>query len=66
LVMGLLIAFMLLSACNTNDDAKYVPWAGESTSQIERLNEAGVDYKTQNGKIWIMEKDVKKAVQCCS
>jgi ABC-type enterochelin transport system substrate-binding protein len=59
-----LISFMLLSACNTN--AKYVPWAGESANQIERLNEAGIDYKTQKGEIWIKEKDVKKAVQCCS
>lgn len=66
LVTVIFILFMLLSACNTNDDEKYAPWAEESANQIKRLNKAEIDYKTQNGEIWIKENDVKKAVQCCS
>ena len=67
-IMGtlFLMSFILLQACNNNYDSNYVYWTKETANQIERLNDAGVQYKIQNGEVWVNEKDVNNVVQCCS
>jgi hypothetical protein len=53
-----------LTACNQNES--YTNWTDSTDNQTQRLDEAGIKYEIREGEIWIREKDLKKAVACCS
>jgi hypothetical protein len=56
---------VLLAACS-NTKESYTHWTDSTDNQIQRLDEAGIKYVIREGEIWISEKDLKKAVACCS
>lgn len=55
---------VLLAACNTEES--YTDWTDSTDNQIQRLNDAGIKYEIREGEIWVRDKDLKKAVACCS
>ncbi|WP_158735808.1 hypothetical protein [Alteribacillus sp. YIM 98480] len=65
--------FVVLVGCNSEQENQKV-WVEPSTSSqatinsaIERLSEAEVDFKIDdNGRVMVSEKDMEKAVICCS
>lgn len=62
-----LVFVMLLFGCNSKDDEdKYVYWTEKTESQIERLDDANINYEIKDGEIWVREKDMFKVVACCS
>jgi hypothetical protein len=62
-----LSAVLLLQGCSTNEsEQKLVEWGEYSTSQEERLKKNGIDFKVEDDKIYIEEKDLNKAAACCS
>lgn len=57
-------ALLMLAACNTEES--YTHWTDSTDNQIQRLDEAGIKYEIREGEIWVRDKDLKKAVACCS
>lgn len=58
---------VVLAACNTEES--YTHWTDRTDrtdNQIQRLDEAGIKYEIREGEIWVRDKDLKKAVACCS
>lgn len=53
-----------LTACNQNES--YTHWTDSTDNQTQRLDEAGIKYEIREGEIWVREKDLKKAMACCS
>ncbi|MBM7097596.1 hypothetical protein JSY36_17825 [Bacillus sp. H-16] len=50
----------------SEEESRYVEWASHSESQIQRLQDAIIMFEVRDGTIWIKEKDVTKAVMCCT
>ena len=61
--MGLLI-IISLTACNPKETYTY--WTERTDNQIQRLNEGKIKYEIRDGAIWVRDKDLKKAMACCS
>jgi hypothetical protein len=55
---------IFLAACNTKETYAY--WTDRTDIQIQRLDKAGIKYEVREGEIWVREKDLKKAMACCS
>ncbi|WP_226647238.1 hypothetical protein [Mesobacillus subterraneus] len=55
---------VLLAACNSEES--YTHWTDSTDNQIQRLDDAGIKYEIREGEIWVRDKDLKKAVACCS
>ncbi|MBT2684726.1 hypothetical protein [Bacillus sp. ISL-37] len=53
-----------LTACTQNES--YTHWTDSTDNQTQRLDEARIKYEIREGEIWVREKDLKKAVACCS
>lgn len=66
--IGLLILCVaFLQACSLDStESKMVEWGEYSQSQEKRLNENGIKFEVKNDFIYIDEKDVDKASNCCS
>lgn len=65
----LVITFVLvifLFGCNSNENDNYVYWTEKTDNQLERLDEANINYEIKNGEIWVREKDMFEVVACCS
>ena len=61
--IGLLI-MISLTACNPNESYSY--WTERTDYQIKRMDEAKIEYEIRDGAIWVRDKDLKKAMACCS
>ena len=59
-----LSVLVLLAACNAEES--YTHWTDSTENQTQRLDEAGIKYEIREGEIWVRDKDLKKAVVCCS
>ncbi|WP_214891744.1 hypothetical protein [Exiguobacterium sp. s142] len=67
MLVVLLSAILFLQGCSTNEsDQELVEWGEYSTSQEERLKKNRIDFKVEDDTIYIEEKDLNKAVACCS
>ena len=53
-----------LTACNPNESYSY--WTERTDYQIKRMDEAKIEYEIRDGAIWVRDKDLKKAMACCS
>jgi hypothetical protein len=58
------VLLTILSACNT--DGNYVYWTVETENQIQRLDDAKVEYVLKEGEIWVREDDMYKVIACCT
>lgn len=61
LIFSVLIVF---TACNTNESYTY--WTDRTDNQIQRLDEAKIEYEVREDEIWVREKALEKVVACCS
>ncbi|WP_226682984.1 hypothetical protein [Sutcliffiella horikoshii] len=66
LIITGLFSLVLLSACSSQNNDTYVYWTEKTDNQIQRLNQAKINYEIRHGDIWIREKDTRKVVACCS
>lgn len=71
IVSALIILFLIVGisqACDSNkEEAEHeVNWGEYNDSSVERLKENRIDYKIKDGNIYIQEKDLSKAQNCCS
>jgi flagellar biosynthesis/type III secretory pathway M-ring protein FliF/YscJ len=69
LILGaLILVISILQACKVNDEAiNYeTNWGEHSDSAVKRLKENNIDYKVDDGIIYIQKKDLNKAQDCCS
>lgn len=64
LTVGLLL-LIPLTGCSP-EDSNFIHWADKTESQIKRLENSNIKYELRNNEIWIKEKDLDKAVSCCS
>jgi hypothetical protein len=62
----LLFLIMLLTACQSDEKREYISWGEEDKSALERLEDNGIDYKVENGKIFIPKEQMSKATACCT
>ncbi|WP_230501396.1 hypothetical protein [Sutcliffiella rhizosphaerae] len=55
-------------ACKTEEisNENFVHWTEKTDNQLQRLDEARIKYEIRDMEIWINEKDLDKAVVCCS
>jgi hypothetical protein len=53
-----------LSACSIEETYTY--WTDKTDNQIQRLEEANINYEIRETEIWVIEKDRDKVVACCS
>ncbi|MDV2884813.1 hypothetical protein RYX45_06460 [Alkalihalophilus pseudofirmus] len=73
-ILMLFILSMVLTSCNIGSKTYEVIWAEQSTSSeetidsaIKRLSDAKIDFIIDDsGNILINERDLNKAVMCCS
>lgn len=62
-----LSATLFLQGCSANgSDQEFVEWGEYSTSQEERLKKNRIEFRVEDEKIYIKEKDIDKVVACCS
>lgn len=60
------VSILFLSSCSNSAD-HYISWTDDATeNNIQRLDEANIKYEIREGQIWIRERDLDKAVMCCS
>ncbi|MFD1032981.1 hypothetical protein ACFQ1X_16245 [Metaplanococcus flavidus] len=63
----MILSILFLQACGVSDEKDYeVSWGDYSDSAVERLEENNIDYEVRNQVIFIKEKDLNKAQDCCS
>lgn len=58
-------SLLFLSGCSPSAD-HYINWTDTTGGQTERLDEANIKYEIREGQVWIRERDLDKAVRCCS
>jgi hypothetical protein len=55
-----IIVIGLLFGCSPA--AEYIYWTEETENQLQRLNEAKINYEIRNGEIWVKERDMDKVI----
>jgi hypothetical protein len=63
---ALIFLIMLLTACQSDKKREYISWGEADKGIIERLENGGVDYKVENGKVYIPKDQMSKATSCCT
>lgn len=67
MIVSLIISAIFLQGCSiSNTDSEMVEWGEYSESQEKRLKKNGIKFEVKNERIYIDEKDVNKASNCCS
>lgn len=61
-----MVCVMFLSACQKEENRKYVHWGEITENDKKRLTENGIDFKVKNENLYIPEDQMKKAVACCT
>lgn len=64
--ISVLLLTMLVTACQSNEKREYISWGNESKSAIERLADHKIDYKVEDGIIYIPKDQMSKATSCCT
>lgn len=59
------LLILLLTACQ-NGEREYIHWSEAEENVTERLRDGGVDYKVENGEIYIPKDQLKRATYCCT
>jgi hypothetical protein len=62
----LMLVFLLTACTEEKKDDIYFYWGLDSEISVKQLIKSNINYKVENGEIWIKEKDRKKAIVCCS
>lgn len=63
----LILCVFILSACGSNGEISYdAEWGDYSDSNVKTLEENNINYEVKDGVIFIEEKDLNKAQNCCS
>ncbi|KGX91182.1 hypothetical protein N781_05385 [Pontibacillus halophilus JSM 076056 = DSM 19796] len=57
-------SLMACSACSGGDTYTY--WTDTTENQIQRLDEASINYEIRDDEIWVDEEEMDKVVACCS
>jgi flagellar biosynthesis/type III secretory pathway M-ring protein FliF/YscJ len=62
----ILFLVLLITACQNNENREYIHWSKAEESVIKRLDNGTIDYKIENGNVYIPKDQLKKATVCCS
>jgi flagellar biosynthesis/type III secretory pathway M-ring protein FliF/YscJ len=62
----ILLLIVLLTACQNKENREYIHWSEAGENVTERLRDGGVDYKVENGEIYIPRDQLKRATYCCT
>ncbi|MCD5324249.1 hypothetical protein LQ226_10840 [Pontibacillus sp. HN14] len=55
---------LTLTACNQK--VTYTYWTDKTDNQLERLEEADIDFEIRGDEIWVDEEEMDQVVACCS
>jgi ABC-type enterochelin transport system substrate-binding protein len=62
----ILLLVLLLTACQDHENREYLHWGEAGENIVERLRDGGVDYKVEQGEVYIPKDPLKRATACCT
>ena len=61
-----LFVVTLLTACQDHDNREYMQWGEAGENVTERLRDNRIDYKVEDGDVYIPRDQYMKATACCT
>lgn len=63
----IVVLMIALAGCGSHEDTeKMIKWGEYNKSNVERLEENGIEVQVKNDVMYIPKSDQRKAVKCCT